>query len=219
MRVKCKSGSILESITPLHSAIEDNASAEIIKILCDHGSNVNAEMRVKCKSGSIHESITPLHRAIDNNVSAEIIKILLDNKGSNVNAEMRVKCKNGLTLESITPLHSAIDNNVSAEIIKILLDKGAHVNAKTLLIMDEHSQIKIKLAIGLSKLGEIINKLGGPEVFPRSSVTPMDLAIVDDSVNDEVIKILYEYGGHINAVLKSHDRVQRWIRRHNIKLW
>jgi ankyrin repeat protein len=98
--------------TALHLAAM-NGHLEIVKLLLEHGADVNA----KTKEGY---GYTALHSAASNG-HLEIVKLLLEH-GADVNA----KTKYG----GYTALHSATMNG-HLEIVKLLLEHGADVNAKT----------------------------------------------------------------------------------------
>ena len=92
-------------LTPLHFAVILERPYEIIKLLIDSGSNVNAQDNYL---------MTPLHYAIYNNYSFDTVKLLIDN-GANVLLKDN---------EQRTPLYYAIINKSSNQIIELLLSNG-----------------------------------------------------------------------------------------------
>ena len=97
--------------SPLHFALQYNCTKEIIELLINKGSDINAKNK---------DLLTPLHVAIGCHCEKEIIELLI-NKGSDVNAKA-----DNLS----TPLHIAIQYKCTKEIIELLINKGSDVNAK-----------------------------------------------------------------------------------------
>ena len=98
-----------EKISPLHAAAE-YGHTEIVKILLEHGANVNAVLLEEV----IHN--TPLHKAAQYG-HLEIMKLLLEN-GADINAN----------IEGYTPLFFAAMHGTSMEVIEYLLKCGANPN-------------------------------------------------------------------------------------------
>ena len=99
---------LLDDWTALHLAANEGHK-EVVKILIDHGANIEAEARrnrralhIACLRGNL-----------------EVVKILI-----NAKAELSAKDK-----DSYTPLHFTSENG-SNDIIRLLLENGASPNVK-----------------------------------------------------------------------------------------
>ncbi len=99
---------LLDDWTALHLAANEGHK-EIVEILIENGSNIEAETRMKRRA---------LHIACLRG-NLEVVKILM-----NANADKNTKDK-----DSYSPLHFASENGYN-EIIKVLLENGACPNGK-----------------------------------------------------------------------------------------
>jgi hypothetical protein len=95
----------------LHNACQFKANALLVKLLLEHGADVN-----KANVGGV----TPLHIATYHNALPTVIELLLED-GANPNAR-DVNCG--------TPLHDASYQGSSVELVKLLLEFGADASIK-----------------------------------------------------------------------------------------
>ena len=121
--------------TPLIFAVMNNKNPEVIKMLLEHGADINVTTSVKQENGDVLNSITILMSAAANNKNPEVIETLIK-QGAKVNAK---NSKGG------TPLMYAARYAENPEIIKTLLKNGADSdNIGVLLSAQQNSNQEVK---------------------------------------------------------------------------
>ncbi|MFA6263775.1 MAG: ankyrin repeat domain-containing protein [Candidatus Babeliales bacterium] len=113
-----------EGTTPLTDAAQ-YGSAGVVKILCDHGANVNAQVR-----SSENEGDTPLMLAINSAQRDGIIEVVEELLASE-KINLEIKNARGYTALDVALIHGGYEGN--AEIAKMLLDKGVVFDKETLV--------------------------------------------------------------------------------------
>ncbi len=93
--------------TPLHDAAENNENPDVIKVLINAGTDIEAR--------DDYSKQTPLHKAAEDADNPAIVQILID-AGADLNAQDR---------EDFTPLGLAVENNENPEVIRVLRAAGA----------------------------------------------------------------------------------------------
>ncbi|KAJ6250262.1 cyclin-dependent kinase inhibitor 2c [Anaeramoeba flamelloides] len=165
--------------SPLHYALKNTSSFEIIKLMVQRGFNVNAVNSYKN---------TVLHLALQYHPTWEIISFLVE-------AGARVQMVNKYL---DTPLHFACRYGASSRIITLLLKHGSLVNKKNsnkytplhYIVMSKNQKEKMyQLVETLLKNGANINSLNKGD-------TPLHQAL-KNSVKIEVIKLLVEKNSNL----------------------
>lgn len=173
--------------TVLMEALRCKRSFEVVKLLLNHGSEVN--------SISSWDSSTPLHEACNPGGNFETVELLLKN-GAGVNAR---------GTWGKTALHYAV-MSANEEVVRLLLDYKADVNAKDIngeIALFEASRFhqRIKVVQLLVDYGSDVNS-----VRMKDGLTVLHEACRIYDKNIKVIKFLLEKGADANALdLKSHS--------------
>ena len=101
--------------TPLHVAIRENGTPEVVEVLVAAGANVNA----KCNSWT-----TPMEYAASFHQDASVIRTLIA-------AGARLKRRSWFTATpASTALHQAAESNANPKVVEALLDAGLGVDSK-----------------------------------------------------------------------------------------
>lgn len=165
--------------TPLHNAIRQHSSMEIVNELIKHGVSINAP--------DINGD-RPLHISVYNSTPM-LIKQLLDH-GASVNQR---------NSKGETPLHIAIEENVSLKIVRELLIHGAEVDAKNKFgntplhqAFWYGSRRKLKLIRLLLDHAASVTEISG------NCDTPLHVAI-ERKMNFKVIRELLKRGAEVDA--------------------
>ena len=187
----------------LHAAGFGNL--ETMKLLVDHGANVNLGNRRKS---------TPLHWALYDEAKA---RFLIDH-GADVNAK---------TVDGRTPLYHAASMGNAVPIVRLLLEKGADPNAKTLtgmtplmaasrsnlegqrILIEAHADVNARNAAGATALMTAAST-GRPEAVrillekganPNFKTKRNECALADAATagNEETVKLLLDRGAEVNT--------------------
>lgn len=190
--VKSKMG-----LTPLQAAVLCDRSPEVVKLLIQHGANVNA-----CDSGK-----TSTLEAAAATGNPEVVRTLVEN-GANVNWVDSV---------GFTPLLSSflsVGNPArNAEVVKLLLSKGAKVNAKTKDVIGrvENGPFALGRITVLMLAGQLGNAdaikillAAGADVNATDvrNMNALEWAVGTDHANPEVVKLLIDAGSKTKNALK-----------------
>jgi ankyrin repeat protein len=165
--------------TPLIWAIENNASLEVMKLLCSKGAKVNI-------SGKY--DLTPLTCAIEIRASLEVIQFLFDN-GAKANIQ-------GLNF----PLHYALKKCPSIKLIQLLLDNGAKADINT---PDQFDRVPLIRAIEHNASLEIFQLLlnNGANVNVVGINNALGCAI-RNNIPLDIVRVLLAAGAEVKLVPK-----------------
>jgi ankyrin repeat protein len=193
-------------------AVQHNASGEVVKMLLDTGTDINATtindytalyLAVRNKSStevvgmlldagaevnvSDDSGYTPLFISIDVNASSEVIEMLV-NAGADIDKPERF---------GWTPLLHAMRRNVSVEVVKILLDAGAEVDHSPL--SDGWSPLMVAAGNNASReVVEILLDAGADvNITGKNGWTPLMVAAANNA-SSEVVKVLLDAGAEVN---------------------
>lgn len=156
--------------TPLLSAVL-YAKADCVKILLDHGVNINAQGRSK---------LNPLELATKEG-KIEIVRMLLKH-GADISL--------GGAYRNFTPLHSAVFYKHGVAMLELLLDNNADPNA-----LDDEQCTPLHLAPN-KDIAEILIKRGASiNVANRMDQTPLSIAI--KAKDKDWVAMLLRYNKHI----------------------
>ena len=158
--------------TPLHHAVVESKTPEIVKLLLDRGAEINARTTgadVDPSSGS-----TPLHFA----TTPEIVKLLLD-RGAKIDARNKY---------GWTPIHFAI--------VQLLLFREVEINARS-----EGGEIPPHFAARFSETPVIVDLLlsRGAKINTRAAGGGTPLHGAASSETPEIVKLLLDRGARIDA--------------------
>ncbi|KAA8894417.1 ankyrin repeat-containing domain protein [Sphaerosporella brunnea] len=168
--------------TPLLSAVL-YAKADCVKILLDHGVNINAQGRSK---------LNPLELATKEG-KIEIVRMLLKH-GADISL--------GGAYRNFTPLHSAVFYKHGVAMLELLLDNNADPNA-----LDDEQCTPLHLAPN-KDIAEILIKRGASiNVANRMDQTPLSIAI--KAKDKDWVAMLLRYNKHIAGANVHHTDNQQ----------
>lgn len=178
--------------TLLHCAIankvENDKKTAHVQILLENGANPNVTNKIG--HSSVH-----LAALNDSPIAPTLLQLLLAKGG---NANLPDKANAG------TPIHYAAFNRAdcATELISILVEHGGNPNAigairRTPLhvaLKNQDDQVRLKIVT------ELLIRGGSPNAKDANGETPVHCAVLENRKNSlEVIKLLLEYGGDVNA--------------------
>lgn len=198
--------------TPLHVAVNYNQPLEIIQILVDAGSKLNAEDE---------KGNTPLHLAILSKNSLGVLNYLLE-KGASVDSQNQQKD---------TPIHLAISSNQELETISRILKYSKSPNLKNnrgfsplLLAIQSNSNPKVVskiLDLGLEvipnyeDLDTLVNAL---EKSPRKNVflELLNKHLVSEDFNNQLLnKAIEKNDSEITDFLLKSEKPSSFFKGHS----
>lgn len=166
--------------TPLHIASGDKEKVDVVRVLIEHGANVNATDK--------HNS-TPLHFATEYK-NKNVVALLLEN-GANPNAE---------SIGNYTPLHFAAKWE-EMDIVDLLLSKAVEIN-----IRSTHNLTPLDLAIrsGNVKLVKLLlNNGSNVNGEDKNGCTPLHFAV--EQGNPNIIELLLTSGAKVD--IRNKDNI------------
>ena len=201
--------------TPIHWATTYNQK-EIIKILVDHGADVDIANEDFDKDSPIHSAvfankkevvnilikcgadinkenrrkITPLQIAVQNR-NEDIVKLLIQN-GAKIDPRMESGCYQA-------PLHQAVEDNEKS-IVELLLKNGANIEVRD--IIGKRSPLHYAADNNLTSILKLLLENGADtEAEDRIFLTPIIVAIYRD--HKEAVEILLEYGAKTDHLIED----------------
>ena len=168
-----------ESVTPLRAAV-DRGYADLVRMLLQHGANVNSAGEY-----SKHSGFTPLHVAALKG-SLDMLELLLDS-GAEVNPASSER----------TPLHIAVEKGFK-DVAEILLNRNADVNVQT---ADSLTPLHIAVERGFKNIVEMLLARGASVNVPAKTFTPLHLAVREGDI--DLTETLLNAGSDIDAVAED----------------
>ena len=164
--------------TPLHMAVGEGASPDVVQVLLDAGADPNARNDY---------DVTPLHVAPGTGTWPDLVRMLLG-AGADPNA---------LDRHGLAPLHLAAGAGAGAEAVQLLLDAGADPNARAHLGLTA-----LHWAVREDAIPEVVQALLAAGADPNArndyDVTPLHRA-AGFGASPEVVRALLDAGADPNA--------------------
>ncbi|OXU16606.1 hypothetical protein TSAR_006033 [Trichomalopsis sarcophagae] len=196
----------LRELAATQDDINSAHSLLLVKMLLDHGSDVNNKDINAC---------TPLQCAIYTG-DLELVKMIIS-AGADINVQNRI---------GATPLHDAV-LSCNEEMVFLLLSKGANVDAKTLefrnsplhwaaMLNIDDSHERCAIYTGDLELVKMIISAGADiNVQNRIGATPLHDAVL--SCNEEMVFLLLSKGANVDAkTLEFKNSPLHWAAMLNI---
>ena len=158
-----------EGITPLHFALSNNGSPELIKYLLEQKADMN--LISSSKNNALHFLYESKYLKNSESKYIEIFKTLIENK-----VDPNLQNTGG-----ITPFHFVLKNNGSPELIKLLLEKKADMNLisssenNALHFLCESEDFKNSESEYIKIFKTLIENKVDPNLQNKSNKTPVDV--------------------------------------------
>ena len=164
--------------TPLHLAVGEGASPNVVQVLLNAGANPN----VRNDYG-----MTPLHVVPGIETRPEVVRMLLG-----AGADPNARDSNGLR-----PLHLAAGVGASSEVVQLLLDAGADPNARAYLGLTA-LHWAVREDTGPEVVQALLDAGADPNLPDEEDVTPLHRA-AGFGASPEVVRALLDAGADPNA--------------------